>query len=35
MADPKYTRAWPGGSGEYKIGANYATTLHPQVSVHH
>lgn len=32
MANPKFTRAWPGGSGDSKIGANYATTLYPQVS---
>ncbi|VVC40579.1 Hypothetical protein CINCED_3A000202 [Cinara cedri] len=30
MANPKFTRAWPGGSGDSKIGANYATTLYPQ-----
>jgi len=31
MANPKFTRAWPGGCGDFKIGANYATTLYPQV----
>eukprot|EP00102_Acyrthosiphon_pisum_P015790 XP_008186504.1 PREDICTED: branched-chain-amino-acid aminotransferase, cytosolic [Acyrthosiphon pisum] len=30
MANPKFTRAWPGGCGDFKIGANYATTLYPQ-----
>jgi len=30
MANPKFTRAWPGGSGDCKLGANYATTLYPQ-----
>jgi len=34
MANPKFTRAWPGGSGDSKIGANYATTLYPQVSAY-
>lgn len=33
MANPKFTRAWPGGSGANKIGANYATTLYPQVII--
>lgn len=32
MANPKFTRAWPGGCGDFKLGANYAATLHPQVS---
>ncbi|XP_022653208.1 branched-chain-amino-acid aminotransferase, cytosolic-like isoform X3 [Varroa jacobsoni] len=27
LADPKYVRAWPGGTGDKKIGANYASTL--------
>ncbi|KAK3102307.1 hypothetical protein FSP39_010377 [Pinctada imbricata] len=27
LADPKYVRAWPGGSGQYKMGANYGPTL--------
>lgn len=30
FADPKYVRAWPGGSGDRKIGANYAPTLFVQ-----
>lgn len=30
VADPKYVRAWPGGSGAYKMGSNYAPTLWPQ-----
>jgi branched-chain amino acid aminotransferase len=27
LADPSYVRAWPGGSGNTKMGANYAPTL--------
>ena len=27
LADPKYVRAWPGGSGYSKMGSNYAPTL--------
>jgi branched-chain amino acid aminotransferase len=27
MADPQYVRAWKGGSGGYKMGANYAPTI--------
>merc|ERR1719369_1847276 len=27
LADPKYVRAWPGGSGFSKMGSNYAPTL--------
>jgi len=27
LADPKYVRAWPGGSGSTKMGSNYAPTL--------
>lgn len=27
LADPKYVRAWPGGSGDRKLGSNYAPTL--------
>jgi len=27
LADPQYVRAWPGGSGNYKVAANYAPTL--------
>ena len=29
-SDEKYCRAWPGGSGCYKVGGNYAITLVPQ-----
>lgn len=31
LADPKYTRAWPGGCGDSKLGSNYG----PTVQVHH
>lgn len=31
MADPKYTRAFPGGCGDRKMGSNYAPTIHVQV----
>jgi len=31
LADPKYCRAWTGGSGSYKMGANYAPTILPQI----
>ncbi|CAM5999086.1 unnamed protein product [Sphagnum balticum] len=27
LADPKFVRAWPGGSGDRKLGSNYAPTL--------
>ena len=27
LADPRYVRAWPGGSGYSKMGSNYAPTL--------
>lgn len=27
MADPRYIRAWPGGSGNFKMGCNYAPTM--------
>ncbi|CAN8003147.1 unnamed protein product [Ixodes pacificus] len=27
LADPKYVRAWPGGTGDSKLGCNYAPTL--------
>lgn len=27
LADPQYVRAWPGGSGDSKLGSNYAPTL--------
>ncbi|MBW0467335.1 hypothetical protein O181_007050 [Austropuccinia psidii MF-1] len=30
LASSKYCRAWPGGSGSWKLGANYATGLLPQ-----
>eukprot|EP00758_Cryptobia_borreli_P003164 Tbor_TRINITY_DN3570_c0_g1::TRINITY_DN3570_c0_g1_i2::g.2875::m.2875/K00826/E2.6.1.42, ilvE; branched-chain amino acid aminotransferase len=30
MADTKHKRAWPGGTGEYKIGANYAGPIYHQ-----
>ena len=33
LADPKYIRAWPGGSGFLKMGCNYAPTLWISVSV--
>ncbi|RWS17847.1 branched-chain-amino-acid aminotransferase: cytosolic-like protein [Dinothrombium tinctorium] len=26
-ADPKYVRAWPGGSGSHKLGSNYGPTV--------
>lgn len=26
-ADPEYVRAWPGGAGNTKLGANYASTI--------
>lgn len=32
LADPKYTRAWPGGCGDKKMGSNYGPTLRVQVS---
>lgn len=28
LADPKFVRAWPGGSGYSKMGSNYAPTLY-------
>lgn len=31
LAEPKYVRAFPGGTGQYKIGANYAPTIMPQL----
>lgn len=31
LADPQFCRAWTGGSGAYKMGANYAPTILPQV----
>ncbi|XP_064603025.1 branched-chain-amino-acid aminotransferase, cytosolic-like isoform X1 [Liolophura sinensis] len=27
LADPRHVRAWPGGSGQYKMGSNYAPTI--------
>lgn len=30
LADPRYTRAWPGGVGDRKMGSNYAPTIHVQ-----
>ncbi|XP_047121507.1 branched-chain-amino-acid aminotransferase, cytosolic isoform X1 [Schistocerca piceifrons] len=30
LADPKYTRAWPGGVGDKKVGSNYGPTLQVQ-----
>ncbi|XP_058789122.1 branched-chain-amino-acid aminotransferase, cytosolic [Phymastichus coffea] len=30
LADPRYTRAWPGGCGDRKMGSNYGPTLHVQ-----
>jgi len=31
LADDRYVRAWPGGTGASKIGGNYAPTLMPQM----
>jgi len=31
LADSKYCRAWPGGMGGNKMGANYANSILPQV----
>ncbi|XP_012225866.1 branched-chain-amino-acid aminotransferase, cytosolic isoform X1 [Linepithema humile] len=30
LADPRYTRAWPGGSGDVKLGSNYGPTIQVQ-----
>lgn len=30
LADPSYTRAWPGGSGACKVGSNYGPTIRVQ-----
>lgn len=30
LADPRYTRAWPGGCGNSKLGSNYGPTIHVQ-----
>ncbi|KAK2584297.1 hypothetical protein KPH14_006693 [Odynerus spinipes] len=27
LADPQYTRAWPGGCGDRKVGSNYGPTI--------
>lgn len=32
LADSKNTRAWPGGTGDTKIGGNYAPTIAPQMA---
>ena len=32
LADPQYVRAWPGGTGDTKIGGNYAPTIMPQLA---
>lgn len=31
LATSKYCRAWPGGSGAFKLGANYSTCYLPQI----
>ncbi|PNF21393.1 Branched-chain-amino-acid aminotransferase, cytosolic [Cryptotermes secundus] len=30
LADPRFTRSWPGGCGDKKMGSNYAPTIHVQ-----
>ena len=30
LCDPQFVRAWPGGTGAVKMGANYAPTLSVQ-----
>ena len=30
LAEDSFVRAWPGGTGEFKIGANYGPTILPQ-----
>ncbi|XP_024881218.1 branched-chain-amino-acid aminotransferase, cytosolic-like [Temnothorax curvispinosus] len=30
LADPRYTRAWPGGCGNAKVGSNYGPTIQVQ-----
>ncbi|CAO1614242.1 unnamed protein product [Sympodiomycopsis kandeliae] len=30
-ADPEKVRAWPGGTGQYKLGGNYAPGIKPQM----
>jgi branched-chain amino acid aminotransferase len=32
-ATTDYVRAWPGGTGDYKLGANYAQGIRPQIEV--
>ncbi|XP_014293190.1 branched-chain-amino-acid aminotransferase [Halyomorpha halys] len=34
MADPNFIRAWPGGVGDRKMGANYAPTIKIQEQAH-
>ena len=29
-ADDNFVRAWPGGTGDTKVGGNYAPTIFPQ-----
>lgn len=31
LADPQYVRAWPGGTGDVKVGGNYASAILPQM----
>lgn len=31
LADPRFVRAFPGGTGGYKLGANYGPTILPQL----
>jgi len=33
--ETRYVRAWPGGTGNNKIGANYGPTIKPQVLAGH
>lgn len=33
LADPQYTRAWPGGVGDKKMGSNYGPTVHIMVII--
>ena len=33
VADPSVVRAWDGGSGNFKMGANYAPTIYPHMEV--
>ena len=33
LADQRYVRAWPGGSGYLKMGSNYAPTLWISVNI--